>query len=58
MSLGPDEGLADGSFASFDNTQLIGVDCLIHRAGNVDEARWPEFCTAMLAVMGCRRGQF
>ncbi|MGH8992679.1 MAG: type II toxin-antitoxin system PemK/MazF family toxin [Acidimicrobiia bacterium] len=53
VALGPPEGVAGPSVASLDNAQLIPSDCLLRRAGRVDPARWPEFCTAMAKVMAC-----
>lgn len=53
VTLGPDEGVREGSVASLDNTQLVSVDRLIHRAGRIDRSRWREFCTAMSKVMAC-----
>ncbi len=54
VSLGPDEGLRDGSVANLDNVQLVPVDRLLQQTGDVAEERWPEFCAAMHRVMACR----
>lgn len=53
VSLGPAEGLAEGSVANLDNAQLLPVDRLLRPAGAVASARWDEFCTAMAAVLAC-----
>jgi len=53
VALGPDEGLAQGSVANFDNAQLLPVDSLLRRAGSLSDGRWPECCAAMAAVMSC-----
>jgi mRNA interferase MazF len=52
VGVGPPEGL-DDSVASLDNVQLVPIEQLLRRAGTVAPARWPEFCTAMQAVMAC-----
>ena len=53
VPLGPDEGVAAGSVANLDNIQLVNVDILLRRCGEIDPARWPEFCTATSAVLAC-----
>lgn len=53
VSLGPTEGLTDGSVANLDNVQLIPVADLLDRIGSVSLERWPEFCRAMSKVMAC-----
>lgn len=53
VPLGTAEGLRDGSVANLDNAQLLPVELLIHRAGEVGSHRWPEFCRAMAKVMAC-----
>jgi mRNA interferase MazF len=53
VPLGRDEGVAQGSVANLDNTQLLEVDRLVALAGNVSMDRWPEFCEAMRKVMAC-----
>jgi mRNA interferase MazF len=53
VPLGAAEGVQDNSVASLDNVQLVPTECLLRRAGRVDPARWPEFCTAMAKVMAC-----
>ncbi len=53
VPLGPPEGVAEGSVANLDNTQLVPVARLLRPAGTVDPQRWPEFCTAMATVMAC-----
>lgn len=53
VSLGPDEGVRAGSVANLDNTQLVPVDRLLDRVGDVGADRWPEFCAAMDRVMAC-----
>lgn len=53
VTLGPAEGVKDGSVANLDNVQLIPIDRLLRRAGRVAPERWPEFCAAMAAVMDC-----
>ena len=52
VPLGHAEGLAE-SVANLDNAQLLPVDLLLQRAGTVAPNRWPEFCSAMGAVMAC-----
>ena len=47
------EGLASDCVANLDNVQLVPASCLLRRAGTIEPARWPEFCTAMAKVMGC-----
>lgn len=51
--LGAAEGVANGSAANLDNTQLLNVDRLLEPAGSVHPSRWREFCDAMGAVLGC-----
>ena len=53
VPLGPTEGLGPDCVANLDNIQLVLSSSLLRRAGTVDPARWPEFCTAMAKVMGC-----
>ena len=53
VPLGGAEGLASDCVANLDNVQLVPATCLLRRAGTVEPARWPEFCTAMAKVMGC-----
>ncbi len=53
VAVGSNEGMKDGSVASLDNVQLIPVDRLLRRAGQIAPQRWPEFCTAMAKVMAC-----
>lgn len=53
VSLGPDEGVRQGSVANLDNAQLLPVDRLIRQTGHVADSRWPEFCAAMDRVMAC-----
>ncbi|MBA2348847.1 MAG: type II toxin-antitoxin system PemK/MazF family toxin [Solirubrobacterales bacterium] len=53
VPLGSAEGVREGSVANLDNTQLLPVDRLLHPAGRIDAARWPEFCRAMARVMDC-----
>lgn len=53
VAMGRAEGVRDGSVANFDNVQLVPVDRLLRRAGMIDADRWPEFCSAMSAVMAC-----
>jgi len=52
VPLGEAEGLAE-SVANLDNAQLLAVGRLLRRAGTVAPSRWPEFCTAMHALMAC-----
>lgn len=53
VSLGSEEGVADGSVANLDNVQLLPVSLLLQRAGTVDLARWPDVCRAMAHTIGC-----
>lgn len=53
VALGTEEGVHDGSVASLDNTQLVPIDRLVCRAGQIDRSRWREFCAAMSKVMAC-----
>lgn len=53
VPLGAGEGVADGSVASLDNTQLLPVDHLLRRAGRIPSERWPEVCDAMAHAIGC-----
>ncbi len=53
VAVGQAEGVAEGSVANFDNVQLIPVSSLLQPAGRLDEARWPECCTAMASMMAC-----
>ncbi|MGI8729071.1 MAG: type II toxin-antitoxin system PemK/MazF family toxin [Solirubrobacteraceae bacterium] len=53
VTVGTDEGVRDGSVANLDNVQLVPVARLLHRAGSIDDRRWPEFCRAMARVMDC-----
>lgn len=56
VELGADEGVRDGCVANLDNAQLVPASALLRQAGQVDVARWPDFCMAMAAVMACSRG--
>ncbi len=51
--LGDDEGLASTSAANLDNVALIEPRRLVSQLGEVSDERWPEFCRAMAAVLGC-----
>ncbi len=53
VSLGPAEGVCDGSVANLDNIQLVPVSVLLRQAGEVSLSRWGEFCRAMASVMSC-----
>jgi mRNA interferase MazF len=53
VELGPGEGVAEGSVASFDNLQLVPVGALLQMAGEVHPARWSECCDAVAHMMGC-----
>ncbi len=53
VEVGPGEGVAGGSVANLDNAQLVAVDRLLRRAGEVAPMRWGEFCAAMAAVLSC-----
>ena len=53
--LGRAEGVRPDSVANLDNTQLLDVDRLLQRTGEVAPERWPLFCAAMQRVMGCPR---
>lgn len=53
VGLGAAEGVRDGSVANLDNVQLVPVDSLVQRAGQIDHARWPEVCRAMASVLDC-----
>jgi len=53
VPLGPAEGLTENSVANLDNVQLIAVDRLLGRAGQIPPARWPEFCAAISKMMAC-----
>ena len=53
--LGRAEGVRPDSVANLDKTQLLDVDRLLQRTGEVAPERWPLFCAAMQRVMGCPR---
>lgn len=53
VPLGPDDGVAAGSVANLDNTQLLPVGWLLRPAGAMDPARWPEVGDAMAHTIGC-----
>lgn len=53
VPLGEREGVREDSVANLDHIQLVPVTCLLQKAGNIDESRWPEFCLAMAKVMAC-----
>jgi len=50
--VGPAEGLVDGSVVSLDNVQLLPVDRLLRRAGDMGR-RWDEVCDALAHTIGC-----
>jgi mRNA interferase MazF len=52
VELGPNEGVAVGSVANFDNLQLVPVRALLERAGQVKPGRWIECCEAATHMMG------
>lgn len=53
VPLGLAEGLQPGSVANLDNVELLPVEFLLHPAGRLDPARWPEVCRAMARVLDC-----
>lgn len=53
VALGPAAGVADGSVANLDNTQVVPVSLLLQRAGCVSPTRWGEVCAAMAHTIGC-----
>lgn len=53
VPLGPDDGVAAGSVANLDNTQLVPVAWLLQRAGTVERERWSQVCAAMAHAIGC-----
>lgn len=53
VALGSEEGVQAGSVANLDNIQLIPVERLLREAGRVPTTRWPEFCSAITAMMAC-----
>lgn len=53
VAIGEAEGVRAGSVANLDNVQLIPTDRLLRPAGSVSAQRWPEFCRAMAAALGC-----
>jgi len=53
VPLGSAEGVADGSVANLDNSQLVPVGLLLRQAGRLAPERWPEVCDAMLRVLAC-----
>jgi mRNA interferase MazF len=53
VSLGPDEGVREGSVANLDNTMLLHRSALGRKCGEVGRHRWPEFCQAMAKMMSC-----
>lgn len=54
VPLGRPEGVREGSVANLDNSQLLGVERLLARAGSLAADRWPQVCAAMSHVLGCR----
>lgn len=52
VAVGSAEGVRNGSVASLDNTMLLHRSALGRKCGQVDAARWPEFCRAMHKMMG------
>ena len=56
VPLGAAEGVRDGSVASLDNIQLLAVDRLLGRAGELTPARWPEVCAAVARTIACGAG--
>ena len=53
VAIGLVEGVRNGSVVSLDNTMLLHRSALGRKCGQVDAARWPEFCRAMHRMMGC-----
>ena len=53
MELGPDEELRTACVATFDNVTVFPRAFLTRRLGALDDARRPEVCAAMAAVMDC-----
>lgn len=55
VSLGPAEGVVEGSVANLDNVQLVPVAWLLQRAGTIKRDRWPEVCAALTHAIACPR---
>lgn len=53
VAVGRPEGVADGCVANLDNVQLLRVDRLLRRAGEIAPDRWLAFCEAMAHTMSC-----
>jgi mRNA interferase MazF len=53
VALGPVEGLAVESAASFDNLELFTPSLLVRRLGALHVTRRPEFCAALRATADC-----
>lgn len=53
VSLGTAEGVSEKSVANLDNIQLLAVNRLLGKAGQVSPSRWPEFCVAAAKMMAC-----
>lgn len=53
VTLGPDEGVVEGSVANFDNIELVPVNTLLAQAGSISAERWGECCRAMTLMMAC-----
>ena len=51
--VGRAEGVKDGSAANLDNTMMLRRSAFGRKCGEVDAARWPEFCRAAHKMMGC-----
>ena len=53
VAMGSAEGVREGSVANLDNTMLLHQSAFGRKCGQVDAAKWPEFCRAIHKMMGC-----
>lgn len=53
LPLGLPEGLLHDSVANFDNTQLVPKAWLIHKIGNLGDAKLSAACRALSQATGC-----
>ena len=53
VALDESDGLTQSCVANLDNAQLLNVNRLLTRIGEIAPRRWPEVCRSMAAVLDC-----
>ncbi len=53
VPLGPDDGLAVDSVATFDNVRSVSRSMITDLVGHIQPGRWHEVCAAVSAAIKC-----